>query len=383
MQRDFTEEQAIFRNSYRQFLLREIQPHRRKWREDGIVPRAMFQKMGRENYLLIWADEDLGGLGQSDFRYQQIMMEEDAAHGEVGFYHTLHSRLVAPYIKNFGTTDQQRRFLPKCATGESVLAIAMTEPDAGSDLAGIKSRATRKDGYWILNGAKTYISNGINADLIIIAAKTNPDAPRQIGLFVVERGMEGFERGRNLSKMGLKAQDTAELFFRDVRIADENVLGDPAKGFHYLMHSLAEERLIGATQYLANATCAFHTTRDFVMNRSVFGKPLSAYQNTRFKMSTMRTELEVAQVYIDRCVALLNDKQLPADMAAMAKLFVSELEGRVVDECVQLHGGAGYMQEYEICGRYLDARISRIYAGSSEIMREIIARSIFGSTRPI
>jgi acyl-CoA dehydrogenase len=375
--RDFTEEQQIFRDAYRQFLQKEVTPHRAAWRDAGIVPREMFAKMGAEGYLLIWAPEELGGLGIGDFRYQQVMMEEDAAFGEPGFYHTLHSRLVAPYLFHFGTPEQHRRFLPKCAAGETILAVAMTEPDAGSDLAGIKSRATDMGDHWLLNGAKTYISNGINADLVIVAAKSNPDNPRHIGLFLVERGMEGFERGRNLAKMGLKSQDTAELFFRDVKIPKENVLGDAAKGFHYLMHSLAEERLIGSTQYLANAQRAFEVTRDFVMQRKVFGQQLSQMQNTRFKMATLRTELEMAQVYIDNCVRLHNDKKLIPEMAAMAKLFTSELEGRVVDEGVQLHGGAGYMEEYEICWRFTDARISRIYAGSSEIMREIVARSIF------
>ncbi|MEI9930526.1 MAG: acyl-CoA dehydrogenase family protein [Rhizomicrobium sp.] len=228
--RNFTEEQEIFRGAYRQFLQKEVLPHRKTWRDAGIVPRKMFRKMGENSYLLLWADERYGGLGIDDFRFQQIIMEEDAAYGEPGFYHTLHSRLVAPYIKNFGTAEQKARFLPKCVSGECILAVAMTEPDAGSDLAGMKSRAVDRGDHWVLNGAKTYISNGINADLVIVAAKTNPDNNRQIGLFLVERGMEGFERGRNLDKMGLPAQDTAELFFRDVKIPYENVLGDLRAG---------------------------------------------------------------------------------------------------------------------------------------------------------
>lgn len=374
----FTEEQELFRKSYRTFLQKEVLPHRLQWRRDGIVPREMFRKMGEQGYLFIWAEEKYGGSGIHDFRYQQIMIEEDAVYGEVGFYHNLHSRLVGPYLKHFGNDEQQQRLLPKCVSGESIMAVAMTEPDAGSDLAGIRTRAEDHGDYWILNGTKTYISNGINADLIVAAAKTNPENGRHIGLFLVERDMEGFERGRNLEKMGQKAQDTAELFFRDVKIPKRNVLGDARKGFHYLMQGLAEERLIGAVQYLANAQRSFDVTRDFVAQRKVFGGPLSAQQNTRFKMANMRTELDVAQVFVDHCVKLHNEKELSADTAAKAKLFTSELEGRVVDECVQLHGGAGYMQEYEICWRYTDARVSRIYAGSSEIMREIIARSIFG-----
>jgi acyl-CoA dehydrogenase len=379
MQRQhYTAEQELFRDSYRQFVRKEVLPHRDAWRNAGIVPREMFRKMGEQGYLLVWADEKFGGLGVEDFRYQQIMMEEDARYGEIGFYHTLHSRLVAPYLKHFGSAEQQARFLPKCVSGECILAIAMTEPDAGSDLAGMKARAVDRGDHWLLNGAKTYISNGINADLVIVAAKSNPENPRQIGLFLVERGMEGFERGRNLAKMGMKSQDTAELFFRDVRIPKENLLGDPFQGFHSLMRGLAEERLIGGAGYLGNAWASFELTCEFVKQRKVFGKALSEMQNTRFKIASMRTELEVAQTYVDHCVTRHNAGELTADAAAMAKLFVSEVEGRVVDECVQLHGGAGYMEEYEVCWRYTDARISRIYAGSSEIMREIIARSVLG-----
>lgn len=379
MQRQhFNEEQASFRDAYRQFLRREVTPHREAWRAAGMVPRELFRKMGELGYLLIWADETYGGLGVEDFRFQQVMLEEDALFGEAGFYHTLHSRLVAPYIKHFGNAEQQARILPRCVSGECILAIAMTEPDAGSDLAGMKTRAVDQGDHWLLNGAKTYISNGILSDLVLVAAKTSAENPRQIGLFLVERGMEGFERGRTLAKMGLKAQDTAELFFRDVRVPKANVLGDPSKGFHYLMRGLAEERLIGAVGYLANAWGSFEVTREFVKQRKVFGKPLSEMQNTRFKLASMLTELEVAQVYVDQCVNRHNAGELTAEAAAMAKLFTSEVEGRVVDECVQLHGGAGYMDEYEVSWRYTNARISRVYAGSSEIMREIIARSILG-----
>jgi acyl-CoA dehydrogenase len=306
------------------------------------------------------------------------MMEEDARYGDIGFFHTLHSRLVGPYLQHFGNEEQRRRFLPTCVSGECILAIAMTEPDAGSDLAGMKTRAVDQGGHWVLTGAKTYISNGINADLVVVAAKTSAENARQIGLFLVERGMPGFDRGRNLAKMGLKSQDTAELFFHDVRIPKANVLGDPAKGFHYLMRGLAEERLIGAAGYLGNAWASYEATVEFVKQRKVFGNPLSQLQNTRFEIASMRTELEVAQAYVDQCVRQHNAGKLTPEVAAIAKLFISEVEGRVVDKCVQLHGGAGYMEEYEVCWRYTDARISRIYAGSSEVMREIIARSIFG-----
>lgn len=373
----FTEDQIIFRDAYRKYLEQEVAPYRESWQEAGIVPREMFRKMGEQGFLLAWADESFGGLGLEDFRYQQIMIEEDGYYGEPAFYHTLHSRLVAPYLKHFGNDEQQARFIPRCVSGECIMAVGMTEPDAGSDLVGMKSRAEDKRDYWLLNGSKVYISNGINADLVIVAAKTNPDNPKHIGLFLVERGMPGFERGRNLKKLGLKAQDTAELFFNDVKIPKANVLGDPHKGLHYLMQGLAEERLIGACISQAAAHRAFDITCEFVQERRAFGGTVAQFQNTRFKLAALRTELDMSQVFLDYCVAEHNKGQLSAALAAQAKLYTSELEGRMTDEGVQLHGGAGYMQEYEICQLYANARISRILAGTSEIMKEIIARDIF------
>ncbi|MFJ4443431.1 acyl-CoA dehydrogenase family protein [Pseudomonas sp. NPDC089422] len=372
----FETEHEMFRDNYRAFLQKEVMPQKAQWRKDGIVPREMFQKMGDLGFLLPWADEEYGGLGIWDFRYQQIMIEEDNRFGEVGFYHTLHSRLVAPYIKHFGSEDQQARYLPKCISGVMILAIAMTEPDAGSDLAGMKTRAVEYQDHWVLNGAKTYISNGVNADVVLVAAKTNPENPRQIGLFLVERGMQGFERGRQLEKMGLHAQDTAELFFNDVRVPKANLLGDATQGLTYLKTSLVEERLISAVGSLANAFAGFDLTRDYVLERKAFGKKVADFQNTRFVLADLAADLEVAQVYVDHCVTLHNAGELSVPSAAKAKLFTSELESRVMDAGVQLHGGAGYMQEYEICQRFQDARVSRIFAGSSEIMKEIIARSV-------
>ncbi|MDH4842289.1 acyl-CoA dehydrogenase [Pseudomonas sp. BN505] len=374
----FSTEHHIFRDAYRTFLQKEVQPKKQAWRDAGIVPREMFKKMGELGFLLVWAKEEHGGLGLWDFRYQQIMIEEDNRFGEVGFYHTLHSRLVAPYIQHFGDAGQQERFLPRCAAGDTILAIAMTEPDAGSDLAGMKTRAQEQADHWVINGAKTYISNGINSDVVVVAAKTNPENPRQIGLFLVERGMPGFERGRRLEKMGVHAQDTAELFFNNVRVPKENVLGNSALGLQYLKNSLVEERLISAVGSLANAQCGFDLTRNYVSERKAFGKKIADFQNTRFTLAEMAADLEVAQVYVDRCVELHNEGELSVQSAAKAKLITSELESRVMDSGVQLHGGAGYMKEYEICQRFLDARVSRIFAGSSEIMKEIIARSILG-----
>ena len=261
-------------------------------------------------------------------------------------------------------------------TGESILAVAITEPGAGSDVAGIRTRAEDKGDHFLLNGSKTYISNGINADLVIVVARTDPDKRHGMSLFVVEEGMEGFERGRNLGKMGLKSQDTAELFFNNVRVPKENLLGELHRGFYSLMHFLAEERLIGAVGYLANAEAAFEETMEYITDRHAFGQPIANFQNTRFKMADMRTQLDVAQSFLDQCVMQHNEGELTAEDAAKAKLHCSEVEAKIVDECVQLYGGAGYMDEYTISHRYTDARVSRIYAGSSEIMREIIARSI-------
>ena len=372
----FDEEHEMFRDSVRSFMQNEIGPNSERWHEAGIVDREAFRKAGDMGLLLMWADEKYGGAGVADFRYEQILIEENAWHGDAGFFMTLHNRLVAPYIGELGTDEQKQRWLPKCISGEYILAVAMSEPGAGSDVAGMRTRAEDKGDHYLLNGSKTYISNGINADLVVVAAKTDPDSTHGLSLFVVERDMEGFERGRNLKKMGLKSQDTAELFFNNVRVPKENLLGEFNRGFYHLMHFLAEERLLGAAQYLAAADAALAITMDYVSERKAFGQRVADFQNTRFKLADMRTEIDVAQAFVDQCVMEHNKGALSADTAAKAKLFCSELEGRVLDECVQLHGGAGYMEEYPICRMYLNARVSRIYAGSSEIMREIIARSM-------
>jgi alkylation response protein AidB-like acyl-CoA dehydrogenase len=371
-----TPEMEMFRDSAEKFFKTEIGPNAERWREAGIVDREAFLKAGAAGFLCMWADEAYGGLGIKDFRYEQILIEANARYGDPGFFMTPHNRLIGPYIGTFGTDEQKQRFIPKMISGECILAVAMTEPDAGSDIAGMKSRAEDKGDHWVLNGAKTYISNGILADLVIVAARTMPDKPHALTLFLVERGMEGFERGRRLKKMGLKSQDTSELFFRDVRIPKENVLGQVHKGFYHLMHALAEERLLSAAGNVVAARICVEVTCEFVRNRRVFGKPLSQMQNTRFKLAALDAEIEVAQTFVDRCAELHNDGQLGAEDAARAKLFCSEVYARAADECVQLHGGAGYMEEYAICRMYQDERINRIYAGTSEIMKEIIARSI-------
>ena len=379
LQRDFTEEQTMFRDAYRKFLASEIVPHMEAWREAGIVDREAFRKAGEQGFLMVWPDEKYGGMGDYDIRYDQIIIEEGAYARCGDRFANLHSRLVGPYFTRFGSEEQCERFLPKCVTGETILAIAMTEPDAGSDLSGMRSQAVKEGDYWVLNGSKTYISNGINADVIIVAAKTGAqDDPYHMTLFLVERGMEGFERGRNLKKMGMKGQDTAELFFNNVMIPEANVLGEPGKGFIYLMEGLAEERLLGMIGYLAGAQLSWDLTADYVKERRAFGKPLSAFQNTQFKLAEMRTELDIAQVYVDQCVRAFNAGQLTAVDAAKGKLYTSELQVKVAAEGVQLHGGAGYMDEYPISRQLTDAMISPIYAGSSEVMKIIVSRDCLG-----
>lgn len=372
----FEPEHEQFRDSVARFMQAEVAPYAEKWREEGMVPRELYLKAGAQGLLCTWADEKYGGAGIDDFRFEQIIIEENMRHGDIGFYINLHNDLVAPYFDKLGTNEQKDRWMPGIVSGEKILAVAMTEPSTGSDLAGMKTRAEDKGDHWLLNGAKTYISNGILSDLVVVAARTDPTSRHGLSLLVVERGMEGFERGRKLAKMGLHAQDTAELFFNDVKVPKENMLGDPGQGFRYLARFLAQERLVAAIGFMATAQTAFDITLDYVKERKAFGKPIGAFQNTRFKMASMRTELDAAQTYVDQLVLLLNAGELSAEDASGAKLLASELEGRVMDECVQLHGGAGYMEEYRISRMYTDARISRIFAGTSEIMREIIGRGL-------
>jgi alkylation response protein AidB-like acyl-CoA dehydrogenase len=372
----FEAEHETFRDAVRKFIKAEVAPNAERWREQGYVDREAFAKAGANGYLLMWAPEEYGGAGISDFRYEQILGEENARYGDVCFYMTLHSRLVAPYIDKLGNAEQKKRFLPKCITGESILGIAMTEPGAGSDLAGMKSRAEDKGDHWLLNGAKTYISNGQIGDVFIVAARTDPSSTHGIGLFFVERGMPGFERGRRLKKMGLDSQDTSELFFDNVKIPKANVLGDPVKGFRYLSTQLVEERLISACDCIGYSQVAFDITLDYARERRAFGRPIGTFQANRFVLAQLRAELDALQTFIDQCVLEHNAGQLTAETAASAKLLASELEGRLMDACVQMHGGAGYMDEYRISRMYRDARITRIFAGSTEIMKEIIGRSL-------
>lgn len=372
----FDAEHEQFRDSVRRYVLGEIAPRAQGWREAGRVDRQAWRDLGAQGYLLMWAPEEYGGLAIDDFRYDQILYEENVRYGEVGFYMQLHSRLVAPYIGHFGSAEQKARFLPGCISGETILAVAMTEPGAGSDLGGMKMRAEDKGDHWLLNGSKTYISNGLIADVVLVAARTVPDSRYGIGLFLVEEGMPGFSRGQKLHKMGLDAQDTAELFFQDVKVPKANVLGDPTKGFSYMMQGLAEERLTGSVLSLASAQTAFDLTLEYIQERTAFGSSVGSFQNSRFKMAELRSQLDAVQTFLDQCVLLHNKRELSGEVAAQIKLLTSELEGKVIDECLQLFGGAGYMEEYRICRMYRDARITRIFAGTSEIMKEIIGRKL-------
>ncbi len=376
----FTDDQSMFRDAYRRFLEAEIAPHIGQWRKDGIVDREAFRRAGEHGFLMLWPDEKYGGIGDRDFRYEQVIIEETVRADCYEWFNTLHSRLVGPYIDAFGTDAQKDRFLPGCVSGETILAIAMTEPGAGSDLAGMRTTVRDAGDHLVLSGSKTYISNGINADLVIVAAKSDPEHdPHKMTLCLVERGMEGFERGRNLDKMGMKAQDTAELYFNDVAIPADNILGEPGKGFYYLMHGLAEERLIGAATMVSTARVAFDITREYALERKLFGKRLAQMQNTQFTMAEMDAKIEAMQVFVDHCVTLHNAGRLDAVLAAKAKLLTSDVEWAMMDLGVQLHGGAGYMNEYRIARMFANARINRIWAGSSEVMKLIIGRSIFGS----
>jgi alkylation response protein AidB-like acyl-CoA dehydrogenase len=373
--RIFNNEHDVFRDSVRKWAAAELAPNSEQWRADGMVPKSAWKKAGEQGYLCMWADEAYGGAGMEDYRYDQILIEE-LLHVESGFFLALHNRVVGPYLNNLATDEQKARWLPGCVSGDTILSIAMTEPGAGSDLAGMKTRAENKGDHWLLNGAKTYISNGLISNLCVVAARTNPDSTHAVGLFVVEEGMPGFQRGRKLKKLGLHSQDTAELFFQDVKVPKANVLGEPTQGFRNLMLNLAEERLTNAVGNVTRAERAFEVTLAYIIDRKAFGRAIGTFQNSRFKMADMRARIDACWALVDHCVMEHVERKLKSETAAAAKLYTSEVEGWVVDECLQLHGGAGYMEEYEICRLYADARISRIYAGTSEIMKEIIGRGL-------
>jgi long-chain-acyl-CoA dehydrogenase len=375
----FEEEHEALRASFRAWLDKEVVPHHLEWEQAGIVPHELFAAAGRHGFLGMAIPEQYGGGGVDDFRYNLVIGEEvqAAGVGGAGLGLTLHNDICLPYFLRYCTDEQRERWLPGIASGELVTAIAMTEPGIGSDLASMSTTALRDGDDYVVNGSKTFITNGINADLVITAVKTDP-SQRHAGmsLVVLERGMPGFERGRNLEKLGLHSQDTAELFFTDVTVPRSNLLGEEGQGFFQLVHNLPQERLSIAASGVAAARAAMGWTLDYVTQRTAFGQPVGSFQNSRFVMAEIATEVEIAQVFVDRCVLALNAGELTAEEAAMAKWWCTELQKRVVDRALQLHGGYGYMLEYPIARAYADARITTIYGGTTEIMKEIIGRSL-------
>jgi alkylation response protein AidB-like acyl-CoA dehydrogenase len=380
MRRDlFDSDHDMFRDSFRRFLEKEIVPRAEEFEREGIVDRAVFAKAGAAGFLGMEVPEEYGGGGVRDFRYNTVISEEmqETCVGGAGLGITLHNDICLPYFLHLTNEEQKQRWLPGICSGDLITAVAMTEPGIGSDLASMTTTAIRDGDQYVVNGSKTFITNGINADVVITAVKTDPTQRHKgMSLMVVERGMEGFERGRNLEKIGLHSQDTAELFFNDVRVPAENLLGAEGEGFRYLVTNLPQERLSIAVAGLAAARAAYRWTLEYVQERQAFGQAVAAFQNTRFKLAEMATEIAVTEAFVDKCVLAHNAGQLTAEEAAMAKWWCTELQGRITDIGVQLHGGYGFMTEYPIGRAYADARVTRIYGGTTEIMKEIIGRSI-------
>jgi alkylation response protein AidB-like acyl-CoA dehydrogenase len=374
----YDDDHLAFGEAFRAYADKVLVPHYMEWERAGIAPREIFAEAGKNGFLGMQIPEQYGGGGVDDFRFNQILAEQvaDAGVTGVGLGITLHNDTCLPYFTTFGNDEQKQRWLPGIASGELITAVAMTEPGAGSDLAGIRTTAKRDGDHYVVNGSKTFITNGINSDLVITAVRTGEDRHTGVSLMIIERGMEGFERGRNLDKLGLHSQDTAELVFTDVRVPVENLLGEEGQGFAYLTQKLPQERTSIAVNGVAEARAAYDETVRYVQDRKAFGTSIGSFQNTKFVLAELLTEIEVAQAFLDHCVDLLNAKELsPAD-AAKAKLWCTELQGRVIDQCLQLHGGYGFMTEYPISRRYADARVTRIYGGTSEIMKSVISKSI-------
>ncbi|MFE9016073.1 acyl-CoA dehydrogenase family protein [Streptomyces cyaneofuscatus] len=378
MQRQiFTEEHDAFRATVRAFLAKEVLPYYEQWEQDGIVSRDAWLAAGRAGLLGLAVPEEYGGGGSTDFRYSAVLAEEFTRAGAPGLAIGLHNDIIGPYLTGLATDEQKQRWLPGFCSGETITAIAMTEPGAGSDLQAIRTTAEDKGDHWLLNGSKTFISNGILADLVIVVAKTTPDGgAKGLSLIVVERGAEGFERGRNLGKIGQKSQDTAELFFNDVRVPKENLLGELDGAFIHLMTNLAQERMGIAVAGIAAAEHLLEITTQYVKEREAFGRPLSKLQHIRFEIAEMATECAVTRTFLDRCIVDHSDGTLDAVHASMAKWWATELQKRVADRCLQLHGGYGYMSEYKVAKAFTDGRIQTIYGGTTEIMKEIIGRSL-------
>ncbi|MEN3359781.1 MAG: hypothetical protein V7637_3763 [Mycobacteriales bacterium] len=371
-------EHQAFRESVRAFLERHVVPRHAEWEKAGIVDRAVWVEAGKQGMLGMAVPEEYGGGGTKDFRYNAIIDEEIIRVGATGLGFGLHNDIVAPYLLDLGTEEQKQRWLPGFCSGELITAIAMSEPAAGSDLQNVRTRARRDGDDWVLSGSKTFITNGINADLVIVVAKTDAEADgaRGISLLAVERGMPGFERGRNLDKIGLKAQDTAELFFDDVRVPATNLLGGENRGFVHLMERLPQERLSIAVAAVAACERMLEMTVEYAKSRTAFGRPIGSFQNTRFVLAEYATLVSVARTFLDECIRQHNDGDLTVPDAAMAKWWTTDLQNKVADGCLQLHGGYGYMTEYPISRAFVDGRVQAIYGGTNEIMKEIIGRTM-------
>jgi len=372
----FSSEHELFRESVRKFFEQEAVPFHAQWEKDGHIDRALWNKAGEAGMLCSHIPEEYGGMA-ADFLYSAVVIEEQARLGLTGVGFSLHSDIVAPYILHYGNEEQKQYYLPKLVSGELVTAIAMTEPGTGSDLQGVKTTAVLDGDEYVINGSKTFITNGWLADLVIVVAKTDAKAgAKGISLFLVDAKTPGFSKGKRLEKVGMKAQDTSELFFQDVRIPKANLLGKEGMGFVYLMQELPQERLTVGVGAIASAEAALKWTLDYTRERKAFGRAVADFQNTRFKLAEMATEIQVGRVFVDRCLELHLNKKLDVPTAAMLKYWGTDLQCKVIDECVQLHGGYGYMWEYPIARAWADSRVQRIYAGTNEIMKEIIGRAL-------
>jgi len=375
----YDNEHEQFRESLRKFLETEAVPFHDQWEKDGQIDRSLWQRAGAQGYLCPTVPEALGGLG-ADFRYNAVVDEEMCAMGLTGIGFGLHSDITVPYLVNHGSDEQHQKYMPGCLSGDIITAIAMTEPGTGSDLQGIKTTAIADGDDYIINGSKTFITNGQLADLVIVVCKTDPSkGARGTSLILVESGSAGFSKGKNLEKLGLKAQDTSELFFDNVRVPKANLLGEEGMGFDYLMQELPQERLNIAIGAMASAESILNQTVTYVQERKAFGSPIATFQNTQFKLAEIDAQLTAMRVFVDRCLELHLTGDLDAVTAAKAKLITTELQGKVIDECLQLHGGYGFMWEYPVAKAYADARVQRIYGGTSEIMKLIIGRNLLGS----
>ncbi len=372
----FNSDHEAFRDMVVKFLEKEAVPFHAQWEEDGQIDRALWNKAGENGMLCPCLPEEFGGVG-ADYLYSAIVMEEISRLGLTGIGFGLHTDIVAPYIEHYGSAAMQQKYLPKMVTGELVGAIAMTEPGAGSDLQGVRTTAVRDGDHYIINGSKTFITNGQHADIVIVVAKTDPSAgAKGTSLIIVEAGTPGFTKGRNLHKVGMKAQDTSELFFQDVRVPVTNCLGEENKGFIYLMQELPQERLGIAVNGIAMAEGALKLTIDYVKERKAFGKHIADFQNTQFKLAELHSKVLQGRVFVDRCLELHMNKKLDVPTAAAAKYLITDLQCEIIDECVQLHGGYGYMWEYPIARMWADARVQRIYGGTNEIMKTVISRAV-------